>query len=92
MVTLPTEIDAVNAGQISVALESAARHDAAVLIIDMSQTTFCDSAGVNAIIVAHHQAAAAGTQLRLVAPGVMASSPSSASTSSYPSTRPSKRR
>lgn len=71
VVTLPTEIDAVNAGQVSVALESAARHDAAVLIIDMSQTTFCDSAGVNAIIVAHHQAAAAGTQLRLVAPGVM---------------------
>jgi anti-sigma B factor antagonist len=42
-----------------------------VLIVDMSGTTFCDSAGVQAIIAAHKQAAAADTQLRLVAPAVM---------------------
>ncbi len=71
VITLPAEIDATNAEQIRQALESAASHDAAVLIIDMSQTTFCDSAGVNAIIAAHHQATAAGTQLRLVAPPLM---------------------
>jgi anti-anti-sigma regulatory factor len=29
----------------------------------MSETTFCDSAGVNAIIAAHKQAKAAGTGL-----------------------------
>jgi hypothetical protein len=42
-----------------------------VLIVDMSGTTFCDSAGVQAIIAAHKQAAATDTQLRVVAPAVM---------------------
>jgi anti-sigma B factor antagonist len=70
MVTLPAEIDVTNAEEIRQALVSAASHDAASLVIDMSQTTFCDSAGVNAIIAAHKQATASGTQLRLVAPGV----------------------
>ena len=36
----------------------------------MSGTTFCDSAGVQAV-VAHQHAAAIGTQLRLVAPSVV---------------------
>ncbi len=71
VVTLPAEIDVTNAEEIRQALVSAAGHDAAVLIIDMSETTFCDSAGVNAIIAAHKQATAAGTKLQLVAPGVL---------------------
>jgi anti-sigma B factor antagonist len=71
VVTLPAEIDVTNAEQTRQALASAASHDAAVLIIDMSQTIFCDSAGVAAIIAAHTQATAAGTQLRLTAPGVL---------------------
>jgi anti-sigma B factor antagonist len=71
VIPLPAEIDATNAEGIRQALVSAASHDAAVLVIDMSETTFCDSAGVNAIIAAHKQAKAAGTQLRLVAPGVL---------------------
>ena len=71
VVTLPAEIDVTNAEQTRQTLESAAGHDAAVLIVDMSQTTFCDSAGVAAIIAAHKQTTAAGTQLRLVAPGVL---------------------
>lgn len=69
VITLPDEIDATNAEKIRQALSAASRH-AAVLIIDMSTTTFCDSAGVNAIIAAYNQATPAGTQLRLVAPGV----------------------
>jgi anti-anti-sigma factor len=60
---LPAEIDATNAEGIRQALASAASHDAAVLVIGMSETTFCDSAGVNAIIAAHKQAKAAGTGL-----------------------------
>jgi hypothetical protein len=36
-----------------------------------SGTTFCDSAGVRAIIAAYHQAAATRTQLRLVATVVL---------------------
>jgi anti-anti-sigma factor len=68
---MPAEIDVANADEIHRALVSAANLGAPVLIVDMSGTTFCDSAGVQAIIAAHKQAAAADTQLRLVAPAVM---------------------
>jgi len=71
VIAIPIEIDVVNAGEIRQALLSAASLGAAALIIDMSGTTFCDSAGVGAIIAAHRQAAATGTQLRLVAPAVL---------------------
>jgi anti-sigma B factor antagonist len=66
VITMPTEIDATNADQIRQALLAAASQDAPVLIIDMSETTFCDSAGVQAIIAAHKQAEMTGTQLWLV--------------------------
>jgi anti-sigma B factor antagonist len=39
----------------------AANLGAPVLIVDMSGTTFCDSAGVQAIIAAHKQAAGTDT-------------------------------
>jgi anti-sigma B factor antagonist len=71
VVAMPAEIDAANASRISQGLLSAVSLGAAVVIIDMSGTTFCDSAGVQAIIAAHRQAAADGTQLRLVATAVL---------------------
>jgi anti-anti-sigma factor len=71
VVTLPAEIDVTNADEVRQALLAAASHDVAVLIIDMSATTFSDSAGVHAIIAAHKKAAATGTQLRLVATAVL---------------------
>jgi anti-anti-sigma factor len=52
VVTLPAEVDVTNADEIRQALLTAASHGAAVLIIDMSGTTLCDSAGVGAIIAA----------------------------------------
>ena len=70
VVTVPAEIDTINAGEVRQAL-LAASHDATVLIIDMSGTTFCDSAGVQAIIDTYNQAAATHTQLRLVATAVL---------------------
>jgi|SRR2546423_252561 anti-sigma B factor antagonist len=70
-VAMPAEIDVANADEIHRALVSAASLGAPVLIVDMSGTTFCDSAGVHAIIAAYKQAAAVDTQLRLVAPAVM---------------------
>ena len=70
-VAMPAEIDVANAEEVHRALVSAANLGAPVLIVDMSGTTFCDSAGVQAIFAAHKQAAAADTQLRLVAPEVM---------------------
>lgn len=69
--TLPAEVDVGNADQIRQALLAAASRDIAVLTIDMSQTTFCDSAGVHAIIAAHQQATATGTEVRLVATAVL---------------------
>jgi anti-anti-sigma factor len=71
VVDMPAEIDVTNAEEVRQALLSAASHDAAVLVIDMSGTTFCDSAGVQAIIATRKQAATTGTQLRLAATGVL---------------------
>lgn len=70
VITLPAEIDIANADQACQALLAAASHGAPVLVIDMTRTTFCDSAGVHAIVAVHKQAAATGTQLRLVATAV----------------------
>ena len=67
VVAMPAEIDAVNAEKIRQDLLSAVGLGAGVLVIDMSETTFCDSSGVQATIAAYRQAAANGTELRLVA-------------------------
>jgi anti-sigma B factor antagonist len=71
VVAMPAEIDAVNAEKTRQDLLSAVSLGAAVVVIDMSETTFCDSAGVQAIIAAYRQAAANGTELRLVATAVL---------------------
>lgn len=67
VITMPAEVDATNADQVRKALLSAARPEVPVLVIDMTRTTFCDSAGVHAVITAYRQAAETGTQLRLAA-------------------------
>jgi anti-sigma B factor antagonist len=67
VITMPVEIDITNADQVRQALLSAVETQVTVLIVDMSRTTFCDSAGVQAVIAAYRQAAMTGTQLRLVA-------------------------
>jgi anti-sigma B factor antagonist len=70
VITMPAEIDATNADEIRQAL-LAAVSDLAVVIIDMSATTFCDSAGVHAIMAARRRAEETGTDLRLVATAVL---------------------
>jgi anti-anti-sigma factor len=67
VVTLPAEIDVRNDGQVGDALAGALRSGAAVLVADASGTRFCGCAGVTALIRAHHEAAAAGAQLRVAA-------------------------
>jgi anti-sigma B factor antagonist len=66
VVTLPAEIDISNDGLVEDELTSALDR-LSVLVADGSRTTFCASAGVSALIRAHHQAQAAGTRLRVVA-------------------------
>jgi len=71
VVAMPAEIDALNAAKVCQELLSAVGLGAAVVVIDMSETTFCDSSGVQATIAAYRQAAANGTELRLVATAVL---------------------
>jgi anti-anti-sigma factor len=70
VVTMPAEIDAVNAGAVRQAVLAGSGDGAAVLIIDMGATTFCDSAGVRVIVDTYNQAAATRTRLLLVATAV----------------------
>jgi anti-sigma B factor antagonist len=66
VITLPGEIDVSNDRQIQDTLTSALNDGTAVLVADASRTTFCGCSGVTALLLAHHRAAAAEAQLRVV--------------------------
>jgi len=68
VVSLPAEIDIANGDYIREDLLSVINRGPALLVVDMSATDFCDSAGVNALIRAFKRAAANGTEMRLVVP------------------------
>jgi anti-sigma B factor antagonist len=67
VIPLPESIDTVNDLDVQDMLSAAVDGGAAVLVADGSRTTFCGCSGVTALLLAHHRAAAAGAQLRLVA-------------------------
>jgi anti-sigma B factor antagonist len=73
VISLPVEIDITNAGQVREDLLSVLNREPVTLIVDMGGTTFCDSAGVNALVRAHRRATASEAEIRLVvtAPGVL---------------------
>ena len=66
VVKLPAEIDVSDHGQVRDALTRPLRNGRAIVVADASETTFCDCAGVRALARAHHQAIAAGVQVRVV--------------------------
>jgi len=66
VITLPEQIDISNSEQVREELLSLLNRGPAVLIVDMADTTFCDSAGVNALVRAHKRATANGAEIRLV--------------------------
>jgi anti-sigma B factor antagonist len=66
VVALPPEIDITNAGEVREILLSVLNQGAAVLIADLSQTTFCDSAGVGALARTFRRADASHSEMRLV--------------------------
>jgi anti-anti-sigma regulatory factor len=68
IVTLPAEIGMGSAGGIGEQLAAASGLSVAVVIADMTATTFCDSVGVRMLVLARRQAATVGTDLRLVPP------------------------
>lgn len=72
VITMPEEIDMSNGAEVQAGLLAALGQQPRVLIVDMTQTTFCDSAGVRAIMLSHRQASAQDTDFRLVisSPGV----------------------
>jgi len=67
VIALPGEIDITNARDVHDALARAVDGGATVVIANAIRTTYCDCAGVRALIGAHRRAAAAGTALRVAA-------------------------
>jgi anti-anti-sigma factor len=66
VVSGPAEIDIANAGELRVALQAAAAQGHATVVVDLSETAFCDTAGLQVLVLAHRRAAAEGGGLRLV--------------------------
>jgi len=66
VVTLPEEIDVTIADTVQEELLAVMNAGAALLIADMSKTTFCDSAGVSALVRVFRRASAGGNSMRLV--------------------------
>ena len=58
VVTLPAEIDVTNANIVREELAAVLNQGAALLIADLSKTSFCDSAGVSALVRTFRRAAA----------------------------------
>ncbi|MEW2267046.1 STAS domain-containing protein [Streptomyces sp. NPDC047853] len=67
IVTLAGEIDHHTGGQLRQALDLAGAVRPRI-VIDMNRVTFMDSVGINILIAAHQDIAAAGGSLRLAAP------------------------
>ena len=66
VVAAPEEIDITNAARLRAALLDAATHGNRTLVVDMSRTQFCDSAGLNVLVRAHKRAQAEGGDVLLV--------------------------
>jgi len=69
VVIAPDEIDITNAEALRAALLHAAARPGPALVVDMTRTRFCDSAGLHALIGAHKRARAEGRHLRLAVTG-----------------------
>jgi anti-anti-sigma factor len=66
VVALPAEIDMTSADRVGQQLGAAFAPGVKTVIADLTATRFCDSSGISVLVRAHKQAAANGTQLRLV--------------------------
>jgi anti-sigma B factor antagonist len=69
VVIAPEEIDITNAAALRAALLHAAARPGPALVVDMTRTRFCDSAGLHALIGAHKRAQDEGRHLRLAVTG-----------------------
>jgi anti-sigma B factor antagonist len=68
VITPPAEVDVSTTDQLRLALLKAAAPGQTTIVVDMTQTQFCDSAGLIVLTRAHERAMARGGELRLVIP------------------------
>jgi anti-sigma B factor antagonist len=68
VIAAPEEIDITNAEALRSALLEAAADGHGTLVVDMTQTQFCDSSGLHTLIAAHKRAGAEGREVLLVIP------------------------
>jgi len=68
IIALPAEIDITNADRVGAELRAAFRPGVAVVIADMTRTSFCDSAAARNLLLANDQAAQGHAELRLAIP------------------------
>ena len=66
VVSAPDEIDVGNAAELRGALLAAAAEHQPVVVVDMADTEFLDSTGLNVLVRARKQADDDGAELRLV--------------------------
>lgn len=65
-ITLTGEIDATNTNLLIQVLRDLIGQQPQVLAIDLTKASYCDSAGVKALVIAHRDAEARGCPLRLM--------------------------
>ena len=68
VVATPEEIDITNAEALRSALLEAATNGHRTLVVDMTQTKFCDSSALHTLLAAHKRAEAEGREVLLVIP------------------------
>src|SRR5215472_13893982 len=68
VVTAPPEIDATTVGRLRTILLEWESRGHTMMVVDMTRTQFCDSAGLRELVRAHKRALAEGGTLRLVMP------------------------
>jgi anti-sigma B factor antagonist len=68
VVTAPEEIDLTNVPGLRAALQAAAAAGSPALVVDMTRTRFCDSAGLRVLVDAHKRAVAEGGAVLLAVP------------------------
>ena len=69
VVTMPEEIDVTNAPGLAAALAAVSGHSPEVITADLTATSFCDSAGIEALARASQLSGASGAELRLALGG-----------------------
>jgi anti-anti-sigma factor len=69
VVAVPEEVDVTNANGLRLALLHAAAGSPPAVVVDMTRTQFCDSAGLNVLVSAHKNAQAVAGEVLLAQPG-----------------------